>query len=137
MITAVGMEVLAPIHAFDFDAQSFPIDRDDDEVIRIIAGVGPRSGKMFKADFRILVSLDILMKVRLARVRVQGRPTSAREDLVEAISFAPLRVSFNPVFKEMFVTGEQDASMVLVEQRHVPLPDFCCGDFHPGAAVRA
>jgi hypothetical protein len=72
-----------------------------------------------------------------ALIGVDRRATAAAHHMIEALRCAArIAIALHPVLEQMFVTGEQQAHLVLAEERHVARPHRGRGSLHNRAAMR-
>ena len=120
-IAAVRRKSGPPIHALQFNRQPLPVHMYDDVVVGIVAPVRPRAHQMFDPRRICATGGAIRPQIRLTKVLVNRRPAASGHQLVESMYRASsVAVSLDEVFEEMFVSGHQQAHLMLPEEWHPP-----------------
>ena len=135
MAATVRPEIPAPIDALHINAQVFTVHFDDHKVKGIIPGIHTRFDQMLERQVFRFVRFEVFGEIRLSQIRIEGGTPTSADNLIEAVSFTPVRVPFHPVLEEMLMPREYCADVVLLKERHVSLPHFDCGNFDPGSSM--
>src|SRR5258708_28078225 len=92
---------------------------------------------MFERDFVRFIRSQILGKIGLTLVGIEGRSTAAGDDQVHAMRPGSIGVALDPVLEQMIVSGEHRPDVVDVEERHVAQTKRGGGGLHISASLGA
>src|SRR5215212_3405736 len=106
---SIWPEQSAPIDADNFHAEAVSVDADNDEMIRIVAGIHPRLHDVIHR--RAICQIE-RTRLRLALIGVRRRSAAARHNQVHPMPAAGVFVALDPMLEQMFMAREDGLHMM-------------------------